>query len=220
MATYYKTCKKCGLEKEISNFNIRKVSKDGYRNECKSCSKLYNIDKNKAKETNKTWRKNNLDKLKKDYNKFLELNKDYQKNYASINRDKINIRNKKRRDNNPNFKVKENVRTLIKNSLKYKGIKKNQKSVEILGCSTDEFKQHLESKFESWMNWSNYGNPKDGILETNKTWDIDHIIPLSTAETDDDIIKLNHYTNLQPLCSYKNRITKRINFIQNAELFR
>jgi hypothetical protein len=45
-------------------------------------------------------------------------------------------------------------------------------------------------------------NPKDGIFELNKSWDIDHIIPISSAKTKEDIIRLNHYTNLQPLCSY------------------
>ena len=59
------------------------------------------------------------------------------------------------------------------------------------------------------MNWDNKGNPKDGILELNKTWDIDHIIPISTAITEEDIIRLNHYTNLQPLCSYYNRNIKK-----------
>ncbi len=59
------------------------------------------------------------------------------------------------------------------------------------------------------MTWDNRGNPKDGILEINKTWDIDHIIPLASATTEEEINKLNHYTNLQPLCSYTNRIIKR-----------
>jgi len=45
--------------------------------------------------------------------------------------------------------------------------------------------------------------------EPNSGWDIDHIIPISSAESEDDIIKLNHYTNLQPLCSYINRVVKR-----------
>ena len=79
----------------------------------------------------------------------------------------------------------------------------------ILGCNSQTLKQHLESKFESWMNWDNYGNPKDGVYEPNKTWDIDHIIPLSSAINEEELIKLNHYTNLQPLCSYNNRFIKK-----------
>lgn len=59
------------------------------------------------------------------------------------------------------------------------------------------------------MTWDNKGNPKDGIYELNKTWDVDHIIPLSSAKSVEDIIKLNHYTNLQPLCSYVNRFIKK-----------
>ena len=55
------------------------------------------------------------------------------------------------------------------------------------------------------MNWENYGkyngNYKNG-------WDIDHIIPLNKAKTPEDVIKLNHYTNLQPLDSYINRVIK------------
>ena len=59
------------------------------------------------------------------------------------------------------------------------------------------------------MNWDNYGN-WDGIAkEINYSWDIDHIIPLSSAIDEEQFIRLNHYTNLQPLCSYINRFIKR-----------
>ena len=64
-------------------------------------------------------------------------------------------------------------------------------------------------KFEPWMTWENKGNPKDGKLEYNKNWDIDHIIPISSISSEEDIYKLNHYTNLQPLCSKINREVKR-----------
>jgi len=47
----------------------------------------------------------------------------------------------------------------------------------------------------------------------DKSWDIDHIIPTSTAKTEEDIIRLNHHTNLQPLCSYMNIIVKKDNII-------
>jgi hypothetical protein len=60
------------------------------------------------------------------------------------------------------------------------------------------------------MNWNNYG-----LYESNKLnygWDIDHIVPLDICETEEDVIRLNHYTNLQPLCSYTNRNIKMNDF--------
>ena len=58
------------------------------------------------------------------------------------------------------------------------------------------------------MDWHNRGL-YNGI--TDYGWDIDHIIPLDTAITEDDVIRLNHYTNLQPLCSHYNRDIKKNN---------
>ncbi len=219
MANYFKeikekTCKSCCITKLVNEFSIRKDSKDGYRNDCKICNsnrtkKYYENNKEIINIKTKIWQSKNKSKVKKNMDLFKLKNPNYKKNYDLVNRKKINERNKNRRNNDIHFKVKENIRTLIKNSLTYKGIKKNQKSIEILGCSHDEFRIHLESRFIEWMNWDNYGNPKDGILEINKTWDIDHIIPTTTAKTEEELIKLNHFTNLQPLCSYYNRITKR-----------
>ena len=58
------------------------------------------------------------------------------------------------------------------------------------------------------MTWENKGLYNG---ELNYGWDIDHIIPVSSGKTEDDMIKLNHYTNLQPLCSKINRDIKRNN---------
>ena len=95
---------------------------------------------------------------------------------------------------------------MIRNSIVSK---KSKKSQEILGCSFEDFKAYLESKFEFWMNWENYGLYNG---EVNYGWDIDHIIPLSSAKLEEEIVKLNHYTNLQPLCSKVNRDIKKILF--------
>lgn len=66
------------------------------------------------------------------------------------------------------------------------------------------------------MTWENYGKYNG---ELNYGWDIDHIIPLTTAKTEDDVIRLSHYTNLRPLCSYTNRVIKKdiINFIPSNQ---
>ena len=59
----------------------------------------------------------------------------------------------------------------------------------------EEFKTYLESQFEDWMNWDNYGLYNG---EEKYGWDIDHIIPISSGINENEVVKLNHFTNLQP----------------------
>lgn len=132
--------------------------------------------------------------------------KQYQRDYGKNNIEHIRKHQKTKRDTNLMYKLKGNVKSLIGNSLRSKNFKKLTKTELILGCTYIEFKQHLESQFAEWMNWDNrglYNGTKD------YGWDIDHIIPLSSALTEADIIRLNHYTNLRPLCSHINRDIKR-----------
>ena len=75
-----------------------------------------------------------------------------------------------------------------------------------MGCTYEEFKIYIESKFEPWMNWDNYGLYNG---EECYGWDYDHITPRSFAKSEDELIKLFHYTNFQPLCSKINRYVKR-----------
>jgi len=168
----------------------------------------------KRKEFAKEYYQNNKEKLKKKKREYYEENKEIIlikiASYQKENKNKINkVKNeyrKNRRDNDSLYNLKHNLRTLISSSFKEKGLKKNSKTCDILGCSFDEFKQYLESKFEDWMNWGNKGLYNG---ELNYGWDIDHIIPISSATTEEDIVKLNHFTNLRPLCSKVNRVIKR-----------
>ena len=136
----------------------------------------------------------------------MERQKKYQKN----NKQKRNIYLKRRRENDPLFKLITNIRNLINNSFSEMNYLKNSKTEEILGCSFKDFKIYIESKFENWMNWKNRGLYNGSL---NYGWDIDHIIPISSAKTEEELLKLNHYTNLQPLCSYTNRHIKSGNII-------
>jgi hypothetical protein len=169
----------------------------------------YHLNLENEKNYNKKYREENNETIKITQQKWRDDNKDYFKVYRKDNSKKINKYLKDKRDNDPLFKLKGNIRSLIRQSFNRVNGNKSNKTNEILGCSYKEFKTHIEAQWKPWMNWGNYGNPKDGILEGNKSWDIDHKIQLASAKTKEEIIKLNHYTNLQPLCSYVNRIIKR-----------
>jgi hypothetical protein len=89
----------------------------------------------------------------------------------------------------------ENLRRLTHKA--FKGFSKNGSSEELLGCSWETAKAHLESGFTDGMTWENYG--KYG-------WHIDHIVPLCSANNGEEARALCHYTNLQPLWAKDNLI--------------
>jgi len=162
----------------------------------KEYNKKYNLDnKEKISENKKLYRQNNKEKIKKYRIDNREIiNKSALKYYYDrIDRDNL-------------FYLSFKIRNLVRISIKKKGYSKKSKTTEILGCSIVDFKTYIESKFENWMSWDNHGL-YNGMIRYG--WDIDHIIPISSAKTEEEIIKLNHYTNLRPLCSFINRVIKR-----------
>lgn len=194
--------------------------------EKKEQRRLYEIEyrkKNaeKKKEQNKVYYENNKNKHKNYYEEnkeqikqqakeYRKVNKnkisEQRKEYRKTNKDKINEYFKNRRDNDVIFKLSCLIRSNISTAIKRINHKKQSKTELILGCTFAEFKQYLESKFEDWQNWDNYGLYNG---TANYGWDIDHIVPQSSGLTYDEIIKLNHYTNLKPLCSFINRDIKK-----------
>ena len=143
---------------------------------------------------------------KENKKKLLEKSKKYYKENKKEIVEKGRIYRKEKRNNDPLFKLECNIRRLILHSFSKNITEKSLKTKKILGCSIQYFKNHLESKFEPWMNWQNRGlfNGKN-----NYGWDLDHIVPISSAKTKEELIKLNHYSNFQPLCGYINRCVKK-----------
>jgi hypothetical protein len=92
-----------------------------------------------------------------------------------------------------NFRLVYLLRGRIRTAIK-KGCKSAQ-TMELLGCSIEEVKSHLESQFTEGMTWDNHGE-----------WHIDHIIPCASFDLTDpeQQKKCFHYTNLQPLWASEN----------------
>jgi 5-methylcytosine-specific restriction endonuclease McrA len=169
-----KKCSKCNLEKDLSEFNSREGVKDGKRPECKVCGK----------------------KIRDFYYKKPEIKtqvKIYMCDYNKINSNKIKFRRnkwfKEKTQTDILFRLKRNLRTRI-----YKFIGKSSiRTKDIVGINSKQLKDYLENQFKDEMCWENYGE-----------WHIDHIIPLSSAKTEEEIYKLCYYTNLQPLWKIDN----------------
>ena len=209
-----KSKKWCENNKERSKEYHTEYRKNNRQKYKKSNQKYYENNKELLQERNKIYREKNKEKENGRVKKWRENNKERSKEYHTEYR-KNNIERIRKRDSeylrnkrevNPLFKLSSNIRTYMRSSITKGGYTKKSKTFEILGCSYEEFREHIESHWEDWMNWDNYGLYNG---EENYGWDLDHIVPLSSALCEEDIIHLNHHSNIQPLCSYVNRNVKR-----------
>ena len=212
-----KVCNYCNFEKPLNFFTKGKVR-------CKKCLALIKqlkYKKNpelflkwrkenpeKAKESNRKWQKENPEKIKlkkKRYNEkninknreycrlWRENNPNYKKKYYGNNREKLCEYERNRKDDVV-VKLSSNIRCRVNNFLKLKNISKKNKTFDIVGCSPFSLKEYIEKKFTEGMSWEKMG----------QYIHIDHIIPLSSAKTEEEVYKLCHYTNLQPLWAKDN----------------
>ena len=178
--------------------------------------KYYANNKEKFSLYGKQKYKNESEKIKQRVRSFAQKNqellKQRRKEYYKRNKEKDNERCRLYRLKNKQeiskkkyeYKLKrlktdllfcfiQRVRSSINTSISKMGYQKNTKTEKILGCSYKEFKTYFESLFKDGMSWEN-----------RNLWHIDHIIPISTAKNEEEAIKLNHYTNLQPLWAEEN----------------
>jgi len=188
-------------EKILSN-------KKGKRNDYQKEYRIINIEK--EIERNRLYYEKNKEVINKKYRIKYNENKDFyiekSKKYQKENPQKRILNHKKRMKDDNLYRISTNIRKNIWNSFKNKKYTKKSRTHEILGCDYELFEFYIELQFDTWMNWDNYGKYNG---ELNFGWDLDHIIPISSAKTEEEITKLNHYTNFQPLCSKVNRDIKK-----------
>ena len=203
-------CKDCSLilqriykEKNESNIQIKK-KKYYQENKSKILDKVkkhrlnnINIIREKDRDRSKIKYKENPEKLKIYYENNKEKILEYKKNWSVVNRDKIKIQKKEYIKNRKKLDIlyylKSVCRLRLYHFLNKNNITKNNKTFEIIGCTPQELKEHLEKQFVVGMSWEN-----------KNLWHIDHIIPLSSAKTEEELYKLCHFTNLQPLWAEEN----------------
>lgn len=209
-----KKCTKCLIEKSVEEFSKDKDLKSGLRSSCKLCdkkknAKFYQKNKEELKIKARNWRQSNSKYHKESCEKWRMENKEHVKEYrkkyrkkhekrikeysakwSRENKEKVTNRLVKRYHNDLNFKIKCVLRSRIKDAIK--NMRKSEKVIDLLGCSIEEVRIHLELQFKKGMNWDNHG--RNG-------WHIDHIRPCKSFDLTDPEQRKQcfHYTNLQPL---------------------
>lgn len=223
-----KNCSKCNQLKPIIEFGKHKQKPDGLSSWCKLCKKeqdqlFYNKNKDKKKniakqyynknkekvlerknakkeyyhEYNKKWHQENRDyvlsRLKEYRDTHVEERKLYKKKYREENKELIREQYKAWLNEKPIRKIAKSCRNRLREFIKGNGFTKYKSFSDYIGCTQEELKLYIESKFQEGMTWENYGN-----------WHLDHVVPLSSAKTEEQLYKLCHYTNLQPLLAEEN----------------
>jgi len=185
MEAIIKQCSSCLRELNVSEFSPKKNYKYGVSSKCKECVASYLAE----------YGKKNRSKLSENQRQYRVQKADQFKEY--YNKPEVKARLKAWEKNNPHSKIcriiRERTRKILRNALYGKGIGPIS---NLIGCTGRELVYHIESQFETGMNWDNRGE-----------WHIDHIIPISSFNLLDpeQRAKASHYTNLRPLWAKDNK---------------
>lgn len=205
-------CKECEKKK---NNEYQKGYNEKHKQQIKEYNKKrYAENKDYINERNKQYNKNNADKLKQYRIKNKEKIKNNKEKYIMQNKEKIKEYNKlyykknklellekekkykrTKRKQDEIYKFKEQIRNMINSSFKRKKFKKDSHTEDIIGCSVEYFINYL---LETYKN--NYGYEYDWKEKVH----IDHIVPLKTVKTKEEVISLCNYKNLQLLKAIDN----------------
>jgi len=207
-----KECSKCHTRKSFSEFVSDPNKSLGITSDCKTCrnkrGKKYRLahpekikSYRKPPEHWRQWRKDNPGK-----------NAEYVKRWREKNPEKVNEIARNRRKNSMHHRIKSNLRGRLNDALKRHTTKKGRPVAELLGCTIQEFKEHLESKFQQGMSWDNYGRGMD-------KWHIDHITPCNQFDLSkpEDQAKCFHYSNMQPLWAIDNLKKRKGKYMANKK---
>jgi len=213
-----KICTKCHTEKPISEFGKDCQKKDGLRSDCKECvrqrcKKSYQSNKEVYLERNKKYHQahsqeiieykkeyytENKEAIKEKYQKHYQDNKEHikakVKKYRKQHKIQRNKRERKRLNSEPLYKLTINIRKLISKSIRSRGYSKHSKTSTILGCSFEELMSFLFGN--ATVKYSNF--VVEDFLK-KYSYEVHHKVPLHTATTEQELIELNHYTNLELL---------------------
>lgn len=207
-----KICCTCKEEKDLSDFQKRKGSKDGHTSACKKCRKVIED----------RWKNNNPEKRREAANKWAINNREsqaenrkrhnskperiaYLKEYRKKHRERYQDLHNNRYKTDPLYNITCKYRRRVYMAIKRKYTSKANSTVKLLGVPFETFKKHIESLFTKGMTWEKV---MSGDIH------LDHKMPLSTATNEDELASLFHYSNVQPLWAKEN-LSKNDNIVQH-----
>lgn len=213
-----KKCTKCQIDKNLDEFGKRKTNKDGLKYTCKKCESDYGkqnyiLNKDKINQKTKEYYNKNRDVIlpknreksnnwrKNNHEKSIIIQRERRKKFLHQIREYDNNWKKNRRKTDINYKIKVNLRERIRKAV-INDFKRG-KTLKLLGCSIEYYKQYLSSLFTSEMTWENYG----------AYWEIDHIVSICNFNLveEGEQFKAFNYLNTRPLEKSQNRQRKKYN---------
>lgn len=197
--------KRCSVCKEVKHFDLFGVinkNKDGKRHECSDCRKeQYNQNATEIKGKRKKYYIENKSEVSLSVKRYREKNiewyQEYNKKYYQDNKERMIKASKdslyRRIETDYGFKILQRLRKRMWDAMS--GKVKSARTAELIGCSVDDLRAHIEKQFTNGMSWDNYGK-----------WHLDHIIPCASFDLSkpENQRKCFHYTNLQPLWAVDN----------------
>lgn len=203
-----KHCNTCNTTKPFSEFYSNPRAGDGKATQCKACeieaSRRYrrkNLEACRKRE--REYSAKNSEKRNEKVKAFLERNPgkkhEYQKRYYSKPEAQEKRRKwareyaRKKRSECEVYRMKMVCRSRLHIALRRMGGKKTTRTFKTIGCSPEFLVKYLEQMFDPGMTWENHGE-----------WHVDHIIPICNATSKEEVLKLSHYTNLQPKWAQEN----------------
>lgn len=198
-AVYAKNYKRDNPEKLRES---KRKYREGNRDKINAAGKVYRqANKEATNMRTRAWQKSNPDKVRATCRRYREANSEAVRGsvrrYREANPLKVANARRKHYLNNPNARLAKTLRNRVNSAIK--GSLKSASTLELLGCSVEFLKLHLEAKFKKGMAWEN-----------RRKWHIDHIRPCASFDLTDPEQQRQcfHYSNLQPLWAFENQEKK------------
>ena len=193
-STLTKTCTKCGETKDFSQYHAKPAGRFGLHSICKPCrgaqAKAWVARNPERSQVIQRDAKRRIRLTEEGRARLSRINGEYAKRHPKRIAAKLQARIKA----DPVFAMATRARRALSKAMARGGYTKRSRTQEILGCDWNFFKAHIERQFTKGMSWSR-------ISEI----EIDHVVPISSAKTELEVLSLSHYTNLRPMWSVDNR---------------